>query len=128
MRVNGSADIVGQFILNDDDHTAIYCDHFIRMRIDQRVITPRFLSLLGESDVARSRIQSLFITTAGQKTVNQGHIGSLLLPLPPLAEQSRIVARVAELRALCAKLRDRLTTTVQTRSRLAEALLEQAVA
>jgi len=57
-----------------------------------------------------------------------GKLGQFLLPLPPLAEQSRIVARVAELRALCAQLRDRFAATAQTRSRLAEALLEQAVA
>ncbi|RKT58781.1 type I restriction enzyme S subunit [Azonexus fungiphilus] len=124
VRVNGSADIVGQFILNDDELAAIYCDHFIRMRIDQGVITPRFLSLFGESDIARSRIQSLFITTAGQKTVNQAHIGSLLLPLPPLPEQSRIVARVTELRALCAQLRERLAATARTQSRLAEAFVD----
>ncbi|AWI81820.1 hypothetical protein CEW87_22180 [Parazoarcus communis] len=124
MRVNGSADIVGQFILNDVEPAAIYCDHFIRMRIDQGVITPRFLSLFSESDIARSRIQSLFITTAGQKTVNQGHIGSLLLPLPPIPEQSRIVSRVAELRALCAQLRERLAASARTQSRLAEALVD----
>jgi len=128
VRVNGSADIVGQFILNDDDLTAIYCDHFIRMRIDQTFITPDFLSLLGESDIARSRIQSLFITTAGQKTVNQSHIGSLLLPLPPLPEQSRIVARVAELRTLCTQLRERLAATDQIQSRLAATLIEKVVA
>ena len=60
--------------------------------------------------------------------INGQIIKNMLFPLPPLAEQSRIVARVAELRALCAQLRDRLATTAQTRSRLAEALLEQAVA
>lgn len=128
VRVNGSAEIVGQFILSEEYLTAIYCDHFIRMRIDQNFITPDFLSLLGESDIARSRIQSLFITTAGQKTVNQGHIGSLLLPLPPLPEQSRIVVRVTELRALCTQLRERLAVTAQTQSRLVEALIETAVA
>lgn len=44
--------------------------------------------------------------------------------LPPLAEQSRIVARVTELRALCADLRQRLAAAQQTQSRLAEALVE----
>ncbi|NHC06877.1 restriction endonuclease subunit S [Azonexus fungiphilus] len=47
--------------------------------------------------------------------------------LPPLAEQSRIVARVAELRALCAQLRERLAATTQTQSRLAETLIETVV-
>ncbi|MEO6855256.1 MAG: restriction endonuclease subunit S [Rhodoferax sp.] len=100
-RVNGSADIVGQFNLCDKPVQAIYCDHFIRMRIDRRWIAANYCALLGESALVRESIKSLFITTAGQKTVNQSHIGSLLFPLPPLAEQSRIVTRVEELMRLC---------------------------
>ncbi len=100
-RVNGSADIVGQFNLCDRPVDAIYCDHFIRMRIDKRWVEPSFCALLGESALVRAAIKSLFITTAGQKTVNQGHIGSLQIPLPPLAEQSRIVTRVEALMRLC---------------------------
>lgn len=100
-RVNGSADIVGQFNLCDRPVDAIYCDHFIRMRINQRWVEPSFCALLGESALIRTAVKSLFITTAGQKTVNQGHIGSLQFPLPPLAEQSRIVTRVEELMHLC---------------------------
>ena len=100
-RVNGSADIVGQFNLCDRPVEAIYCDHFIRMRIDRRWVEPSFCALLGGSALVRTAIKSLFITTAGQKTVNQGHLGSLQFPLPPLAEQSRIVTRVEELMRLC---------------------------
>lgn len=100
-RVNGSADIVGQFNLCDVPVDAIYCDHFIRMRVSAQWMNPRFLALLSESTLMRARIKALFITTAGQKTVNQGHIASLQFGLPPLAEQSRIVTRVAELMRLC---------------------------
>lgn len=127
VRVNGSADIVGNFILSEHDNTAIYCDHFIRMRIDQRWMNPQYMALLGETRLVRDRISSLFITTAGQKTVNQGHIGSLFIALPPLAEQSRIVARVEQLRRLCADLRARLGEARATQSRLAETLVDQTV-
>jgi len=75
-RVNGSADIVGQFNLCDRPVDAIYCDHFIRMRVDCEWLISRFAALLGESDLVRQKIKAMFITTAGQKTVNQGHIGS----------------------------------------------------
>jgi type I restriction enzyme S subunit len=122
-RVNGSAEIVGQFNLCDRPVDAIYCDHFIRMRIDRQWIAPDFCSLLGESPIVRESIQGLFITTAGQKTVNQGHIGSLQFPLPPLAEQSRIVSRVNELRSLCAHLRARLESVQFAQTQLTTTLM-----
>ena len=45
-------------------------------------------------------------------------------PLPPLAEQSRIVTRVEELFRLCADLRQRLSASQTTQAHLAEALVE----
>lgn len=122
-RVNGSADIVGQFNLCDRPVNAIYCDHFIRLRVSADWLDPLFATLLGESDLVRQKIKAMFITTAGQKTVNQGHIGSLLFPLPPLAEQSRIVTGVNELRALTANLRQRLIAAQSTQGHLADALI-----
>lgn len=124
-RVNGSADIVGQFNLSDRDFDAIYCDHFIRMRLNNGWISSEFCALLGESDLVRSAIKNLFITTAGQKTVNQAHIGSLTFGLPPLAEQTRIVVRVESLRRLCADLRQRLMTARSRQAKLAQALVEE---
>lgn len=44
---------------------------------------------------------------------------------PPLAEQHRIVARVEQLRRLCADLRERLQQARATPSRLADALVTQ---
>ncbi|MEN9455620.1 MAG: hypothetical protein RL210_1139 [Pseudomonadota bacterium] len=106
---------------------AIYCDHFIRMRIDNCVITPQFLKILGDSQLIRDRISSLFITTAGQKTVNQGHITSLQLPLAPFAEQSRIVAKLESLFALTAGLKTQLAKAQQTQALLADVLLETSI-
>jgi type I restriction enzyme S subunit len=47
------------------------------------------------------------------------------MPLPPLAEQSRIITRVNELQALCEELRVRLTASKLTQSHLADALMAQ---
>jgi type I restriction enzyme S subunit len=51
-----------------------------------------------------------------------------LVPVPPLAEQHRIVAKVDELMALCDRLEASLTTADQTRRRLLDALLAEALA
>lgn len=125
-RVNGSPAIVGSFTLNDSVCDAIYCDHFIRMRIASDWISPRYLCLLSESALVRKKIQGLFITTAGQKTVNQGHIGSLNIPLPPLAEQHRIVAKVNELMQVCDALAERLTRSRDLAARLMETMVARA--
>lgn len=128
IRVNGSSDIVGRFIGCDENYDAIYCDHFIRMRFLVEVFNTRYLSLLGSSNIVRSKIADLFISTAGQKTVNQGHISSIVLPLPSITEQHRIVAKVDELMTLCDQLKSRRQTNQQTQLALVESLAEGALA
>ena len=50
-----------------------------------------------------------------------------VFPVPPLAEQHRIVAKVDELMALCDRLEASLIAGVKTRRRLLEALLAEAL-
>jgi type I restriction enzyme S subunit len=60
----------------------------------------------------------------GAKHVNVGDMRRAVVPVPPLAEQSRIVTRVAQLRRLCADLRQRLAASQSTQAHLAEALVD----
>ena len=61
------------------------------------------------------------------KNVSRPIIYALPIPLPPLAEQHRIVARVDELMALCDQLEAQLTTTEADSRRLLEAVLHEAL-
>jgi len=127
IRVNGSADIVGRFITCHENYSAIYCDHFIRMRFPIECFSAAYLSLLGSSALIRKRINDLFVSTAGQKTVNQTHIGSLYITLPPLAEQHRIVKKVGELMTLCDQIKSCLNDAQATQLHLADTIVERAV-
>lgn len=49
------------------------------------------------------------------------------IPLPPFAEQHRIVAKVDDLMALCDRLEAALRSADTTRARLLEALLHEAL-
>ncbi len=62
------------------------------------------------------------------KHLRVGDVEQLNIPLPPLAEQHRIVAKVDQLMVLCDQLRTRLTQARQLNEQLASALVEQAVA
>lgn len=64
---------------------------------------------------------------AGKPGLNLDNIRFLRIPLPPLAEQQRIVAKVDEMMALCDKLDAQLTTTQTESRRLLEAVLHEAL-
>lgn len=66
--------------------------------------------------------------TAGQKRVPFEYFAYSPFPLPPLAEQHRIVAKVDELMTLCDRLEASLATADDIRRRLLEALLAEALA
>jgi type I restriction enzyme, S subunit len=63
-----------------------------------------------------------------QPNLNLSKIKSILLSLPPLAEQHRIVAKVDELMGLCDRLEAQLSTTQANSRRLLESLLHEALA
>lgn len=68
-----------------------------------------------------------FAPATAQKNINLEILSSLLIPVPPLNELTRIVTRVAQLRRLCADLRQRLAASQSTQAHLAEALVENVV-
>ena len=65
---------------------------------------------------------------AGKPGLNLDNIRTLSAPLPPLAEQHRIVAKVDELMAICDQLETQLTTTDSDNRGLLEAVLSDALA
>ena len=62
-----------------------------------------------------------------QPVISGSKIYPIVIGLPPLAEQNRIVAKVDALMALCDQLEASLTTTATTRSKLLNALLHEAL-
>ncbi|MBT9373327.1 restriction endonuclease subunit S [Rhizobium sp. CSW-27] len=67
-------------------------------------------------------------TGTAQPTIALRPLRNFLVPLPPLAEQHRIVAKVDELMALCGQLETSLTSADETRKKLLDALLAEALA
>ena len=75
---------------------------------------------------AKANLQDFAPSTA-QKNINLGILTELLIPLPPLAEQRRIVAKVDKLMGLCDKLDGKLEMGDDRRECLVEAVLYDAL-
>ena len=86
-------------------------------------IAVELIAISLEADSKSGNLDQHFTGATIKHFVGQA-LGRYLIPLPPLAEQSRIVIRVAQLRRLCADLRQRLTASQSTQAHLAEALVE----
>ena len=76
---------------------------------------------------AKEKLEEFAPATA-QKNINLGILSELLIPLPPLAEQRRIVAKVDELMVLCDRLEASLTCTQTESRRLLNAVMAELTA
>ena len=63
----------------------------------------------------------------GARHVNVGDMRAALVPMPPFAEQQRIVGRDNELMSLCDQLEASLVSGEVTRSDLIDVLLHDAI-
>lgn len=84
----------------------------------------RFLSLVNSSDFARQYYAKVAGgTSSSMKNVSRKQILNLVVALPPIAEQRRIVAKVDELMALCDQLEQQQTHSLEAHQTLVETLL-----
>jgi type I restriction enzyme S subunit len=66
-------------------------------------------------------------TRVAMPKINQNELNAIAVPVPPLAEQHRIVAKVDELMALCDQLKANLKAAQATQLKLADCLVENAI-
>ena len=85
-----------------------------------------YLLMYLNSDTAVDQMLGSRVITA-QPNISLADVNGFPIPLPPLAEQHRIVARVDALMALCDQLEVGLKSTDTTRSRLLDAILHSAL-
>jgi type I restriction enzyme S subunit len=90
-------------------------------------VSANYLILSLSSSVLLDPIYNKSTGTANQANIGMEAISNWVIPLPPLAEQHRIVAKVDELMSLCDRLKVRLQNAQATQLHLADSLVEAAI-
>jgi type I restriction enzyme S subunit len=106
----------------------IHQNHVFRVRPPSKDILPEWVTTYANSLLGRSFFEDASKQTTNLASINMTQLRGCPIPLPPLAEQRRIVAKVDALMALCDRLEASLATAADTRRRMLEALLAEALA
>ena len=91
------------FLVKNIGENAIYAGYLIRMRYGKNIV-PQFLKYFMGSALYWAQLRNGTIATA-QPNCNGQTLSKMMLPLPPLAEQKRIVEKIEELLPLCDELK-----------------------
>lgn len=83
------------YIVQDSSYASVFASYLIRVVLIEKALT-EYSDYYLDSPLYWNQLTSSVAGT-GQPNVNSAALGNLLVPLPPLAEQHRIVKRIAEL-------------------------------
>jgi type I restriction enzyme S subunit len=97
VRSNGNVELIGRSLLvGSVDRQVTYSGFTIRARLNSGAVIPRFLCHFLKSDTARREMIDSGIGT-NIKSLNQGILSAIIIPLPPRPEQAHLVDQIETL-------------------------------
>lgn len=122
-RFNGNLHFVGRFslYLGTSGQKQINPDKLIRFRMDTTRCDPRYVCFAMNARPTRAKIEAFCATTAGNIGISASNLKTVTIPVPPLAEQKRMVSKVTELRSLCDALESQHQATESASTQLISA-------
>jgi len=126
-RFNGNLHYVGRFSYyrGESGRVQVNPDKLIRFRIDTDSYSPRYVCYMMNAAQTREAIEEMCATTAGNIGLSAGKLKTIKIPLPPLAEQGRIVEKIDRLMGMCDRLEESIASAKGKQTALLNALMSQ---
>lgn len=126
VRSNGNIDLIGRSLLAGEVHEKTTHSGFtIRARLNERGVSPHYLCHFVKSSEARRQMVAGG-TGTNIKSLNQSILSALVVPIPPIAEQSRIVRQLEAMDAESQRLESIYQRKLAALDELKKSILHQA--
>ncbi|WP_114765376.1 restriction endonuclease subunit S [Vibrio rhodolitus] len=122
-----SAELVGKTgIFEGEDDVYTFASYLIRIRCSFNNVMPDYLNLCMNTPLFRkTQIDPHIKQQCGQANVNGTLMKSMLVSVPPVREQARLMAKTKELLSFCDQLKQCLRDSQQTQLQLTDAVVDQ---
>lgn len=118
-----SFELVGKCAVYDKDDKFTLASYLIRVRFPESICS-KYISRYINSKICReTQIEPDTIQQNGQANFNGTKLSKILIPLPPLYEQKRIIKKIDQLMKLC----DELEQNIQQKQEYTKELLQVAL-
>ena len=113
------------FLVEEVPCEAVFAGYLIRTQCSDNVC-PKYCKLFMESNLYWSQLRFGTVATA-QPNCNGTTLSKMVIPLPPLAEQKRIVAKVEKYLTVIEKVEELLKRKVDLDGQIKEKILQMAI-
>ena len=127
-RTNGSVRLVGKTAVVHSDLEPYhgFASYLLRFRLLETDVLPKWFHIYSTCQLGRAFIEQNAASSAGQNNVSLSLIHTMPIPIPPLAEQYRIVAEVERRLSVIQQTEATLEASLARAERLRQSILKQA--
>lgn len=123
---NGSPSEIGRMaIWRGEIENCVHQNHIIRSRLLGGTL-PTYVEAYWNSPMGASRVLNVASSTSGLYTLSVSKVGRIPIPLPPLAEQKRIVAETERRLSVTDELDSQVEANAKRSGRLRQSVLKSA--
>ena len=127
-RTNGSVSLIGKTAVVKTEFDVLhgFASYLLRFRFADTQSLPQWFHIFTTSQLGRSFIESNAASSAGQHNVSLKLIHGMTVPVPPLAEQHRIVTEVDRRLSVIQQAEAAVEANLARADRLRQSILKQA--
>ena len=128
IRTNGSKSLIGRgaLVVSPLPREYFFASYLIRLRLAASSTTAKWFALAWHVPVVRDQLLRDAASSAGQHNVSLSAARSYLVPLPPVAEQERILAEVERLLSIGDSANSNVLPSITRAASLRQSILKWA--